>query len=146
MAKNKQKKKVNKKRVKIWLEKVKKFDKKLIPKALAKKRRLVQITNKTPAEAHIMNLLKKTDHLFDYQYTIFFGDFQFYILDFYLPKYKLCIELDGSHHYTDEKQIQHDELRTMRLFNKGIKTIRIPNKEALEHSLETFELYLKEHL
>lgn len=147
-------KNISKKKLKKYIEKKskqlgltpKKWDKKLYPKVLAKQRRLVQITNSTPAEAHIKALLKKTGYSFDYQYTIFFGNFQFYILDFYLPKYKVCIEVDGSHHYTDEKQVKHDELRTMRLYNKGITVIRIPNKQALEHTEETFGDFLKECL
>ena len=33
-----------------------------------------------------------------------------YILDFYCPQLRLCIELDGAHHYTLEGS-EHDYLR-----------------------------------
>jgi len=101
------------------------------PVHLANHRRKVQLNSPTPAELHIKSLLKETDYHFDNQHIMFFGRSQFYILDFYIAKEKLCIEVDGYHHISDTEQSQHDELRDLRLYNKGILTIRILNKEAL---------------
>ena len=52
-----------------------------------------------------------------------------YIADFYCPKLKLVIELDGSQHYSDQG-IAKDEVRTKELNNyKDIAVIRVPNNE-----------------
>ena len=52
-----------------------------------------------------------------------------YIADFYCPKLKLVIELDGSQHYQD-KGIVYDTERTKELSKyKGIKVLRIPNNQ-----------------
>lgn len=49
------------------------------------------------------------------------------ILDFYLPDYNLCIEVDDPSH---EKKIKRDRLRTERLAGLGIKTIRFTNSQV----------------
>ena len=52
-----------------------------------------------------------------------------YIADFYCPKLKLVIELDGSQHYQD-KGIVYDTERTKELSKyKGIRVLRIPNNQ-----------------
>ena len=52
-----------------------------------------------------------------------------YIADFYCPKLKLVIELDGSQHYQD-KGIVYDTERTKELSKyKEIKVLRIPNNQ-----------------
>lgn len=53
-----------------------------------------------------------------------------YILDFYCPEEKLCIELDGSQHF-EMKQKEHDEERTRFLMNFGIRVLRFRNEEIL---------------
>ena len=52
-----------------------------------------------------------------------------YILDFYCPPLKLCIELDGSIHKIKENK-ECDKEREEYLKNKGIKTIRFWNDEV----------------
>ena len=51
-----------------------------------------------------------------------------YILDFYCPKIKLCIELDGSLHKIKENR-DYDKNRDEYLKNKNIRTIRFWNSE-----------------
>ena len=54
------------------------------------------------------------------------GIFSFYILDFYLPKYKLGIELDGTSFHNKER----DEIRDNYILKQaGINIIRITDKE-----------------
>ena len=51
-----------------------------------------------------------------------------YILDFYCPQLRLCIELDGAQHYTmqgEENDAQRDEWL---LREHGIRTLRFENK------------------
>ena len=50
-----------------------------------------------------------------------------YILDFYCPEAKLCIELDGAAHYT-YNGAREDNIRTSFLNSKGIKVIRFENR------------------
>ena len=55
-----------------------------------------------------------------------------YILDFYCPELRLCIELDGAPHFTEERILQ-DKCRTKDLLETHkIQTIRFENKMVLE--------------
>jgi hypothetical protein len=61
-----------------------------------------------------------------------------YILDFYFPKKKLAVELDGQDHYTIWG-VMRDEKRTEFLDKQGIRVIRFENivvYEDLESVLE----------
>ncbi|MCR4959748.1 MAG: DUF559 domain-containing protein [Prevotella sp.] len=50
-----------------------------------------------------------------------------YILDFYCPKLKLCVELDGSSH---EHKYDYDEERTAFLAKQGIRVVRYRNEQV----------------
>ena len=49
-----------------------------------------------------------------------------YIVDFYCSKAKLVIELDGSQHYEQNKEIK-DRTRDKRLEERGLKILRFSN-------------------
>ena len=51
-----------------------------------------------------------------------------YILDFYCPEAKLCIECDGLPHLTPER-IAKDRKRTAWLNTQGIEVIRFTSRE-----------------
>ena len=51
-----------------------------------------------------------------------------YILDFYCPKAKLAIELDGSQHYESDA-VFYDEKRTRYLTQHGIVVLRYTNRD-----------------
>ena len=53
-----------------------------------------------------------------------------YIVDFYCPKEKLVIELDGEVHFNKEA-IEYDMKRTNYLESLNIKVIRFENKEVV---------------
>ena len=56
-----------------------------------------------------------------------------FILDFYCPKLKLAIELDGDYHFHDE-MYERDFLRDKILWEKyNIKTLRYENKIVFEN-------------
>ena len=61
-----------------------------------------------------------------------------YILDFYCPKKKIGIEVDGSQHYTKEG-IEYDRIRTEILNAYKIKIIRFTNKEIRKNFKEVCE-------
>ena len=49
-----------------------------------------------------------------------------YVLDFYCPRLKLCVEVDGEQHaFRREADAKRDEF----LLSKGIKTVRIPSMQ-----------------
>ncbi len=51
-----------------------------------------------------------------------------FIVDFYCPKFKLVIELDGGHHFSEYHQ-KYDEERTEVLGNYGLKVLRFTNHQ-----------------
>ncbi len=55
-----------------------------------------------------------------------------YILDFYCPKIRLTIELDGKSHESKDAE-NYDQERTDYLYNNDIKEIRFKNVEVLEN-------------
>lgn len=67
-----------------------------------------------------------------------------YIADFYCPKKKLVIEIDGGIH--DDATVQeYDKIRQKAIEFKGIKVIRFKNKdvfERMEFVLAEIERYL----
>ena len=54
-----------------------------------------------------------------------------YILDFYCPKLKLAIELDGGQHAQDARQT-YDAERSAYLKSQGIDVLRFWNNEVLQ--------------
>ena len=54
-----------------------------------------------------------------------------YILDFYCPSVKLCVEIDGPAH---EGREAHDERRTQWLAEQGIRVIRFSVADVEERS------------
>lgn len=55
-----------------------------------------------------------------------------YIVDFYLPSYKLVIEVDGESHFIDWWQ-EYDEERTSFLNGLWIQVIRFTNEEVMKN-------------
>lgn len=53
-----------------------------------------------------------------------------FIVDFYCPKLKLVIEVDGDSHFTEEGR-QYDEERTKRLEGYGLRVVRFRNDEVM---------------
>ena len=52
-----------------------------------------------------------------------------YVLDFYCPSLRLCIELDGEIHYNEEVRLKDDE-RTLFLTQNRIHVLRFRNEEV----------------
>lgn len=78
--------------------------------------------------------------LWDYLKSSKLGGFKFirqysagpYILDFYCPKIRLAIELDGNQH-GEKDSILYDNDRTEYLESVNIKTIRFWNNELVKN-------------
>jgi very-short-patch-repair endonuclease len=54
------------------------------------------------------------------------------IVDFYCPKTKLVIELDGSQHYEDEG-MKRDKKRDAYLKNIGLKVLRFSDRDVFKN-------------
>ena len=88
--------------------------------------------NQTDTEKRLWRILRSRQFngvKFRRQYSI--GN---YILDFYSPKHRICIELDGGQHF-EERHIHNDEVRTKSLENLGIKILRFSNKEVFNNMM-----------
>ena len=62
-----------------------------------------------------------------------------YIVDFYCPKFKLAIEVDGETH-GETKQKIYDEKRTKDLKKLGIKILRFTNPEIMTNIENVLEV------
>ncbi len=78
----------------------------------------------TPEEKHLWyDFLKKLPISVKRQKNV-----ENYILDFYIPKHKLAIELDGGQHYTPQG-MEADRIRTEVLQRWGIRVLRYTNAD-----------------
>ena len=96
---------------------------------IIKKNRKKLRTHGTSAEAVLWNSLKNRNInglKFRRQHSL--GK---YIMDFYCPSLKLCIELDGEDHYWQEG-MERDKKKTNFLNSKNIHVIRFENKLVFE--------------
>lgn len=80
----------------------------------------------TPPELEFKATLERANIRFAFQFAIVVEKNYLYILDFYLPEYKLAFELDGWQHETKEGK-RDDRIRTRRLAKVGIAVKRIRN-------------------
>jgi very-short-patch-repair endonuclease len=53
------------------------------------------------------------------------------IVDFYAPKAKLMVEVDGSQHFTPSN-IKKDEIRSAELEKQGLRVLRFNNLQVLQ--------------
>jgi len=86
--------------------------------------------NMTDAERRLWSTIrmKQIDSCQFYRQRII-GD---YIVDFYCPRAKLVIEVDGGQHYSDE-MVEMDRKRDDYLKNLGLKVLRFSNTEVLNN-------------
>ena len=66
-----------------------------------------------------------------------------YVVDFYCPKMRLAVELDGSQHNDDEGK-EYDKERTRYLEAFGVKVIRFWNGDVLKNFEDVIGLIWKE--
>ncbi len=103
-------------------------------KVLLERRRLLR-KNATLAEGKLWEVIRKSKlgAKFIRQYSI--GP---YILDFYVPKLKLAIELDGKHHANTDIQ-EYDKIRTEFLHTADIEVLRFWNAEIINDMPQALE-------
>jgi len=86
------------------------------------------IENITPHEKIVQDALISDNLKHSFQDIQIVKD-EVFILDFYFTTERLCVEIDGFHHY-HEPQKSIDRKRTKLLKTKGIKVIRFNNDEV----------------
>jgi very-short-patch-repair endonuclease len=95
-----------------------------------RERALVFRKHPTPAEALLRQAFRSIEKSYRLrnQHTMF-G----YVVDFFIPKHRIVIELDGDSHQSEEAR-RHDAKRTRILRQiSGLEVIRIPNREVYEN-------------
>jgi very-short-patch-repair endonuclease len=97
--------------------------------------------NMTDAEKHLwakIRMKQLKGYQFYRQKPI--GD---YIVDFYCPRAKLVIEVDGSQHFSDE-MTEYDRIRDEYLSSLGLRVLRFTNTDVLTHTEAVVENIEKE--
>src|SRR5262249_40818778 len=61
-----------------------------------------------------------------------------YIVDFFCPTAKVIVELDGEQHGIDAN-MEHDELRSRNLSDRGYRVLRFSNAQLLNHPEDVLE-------
>ena len=109
---------------------------KIYNKTELKERRRFLRKNQTTAEKKLWKFLQNKKLLnlkFFRQYSI-----DYYIADFYCPKIKFVIELDGSQHFTDNNK-DYDKVRTEIFQSLGITVIRFRNLDIMNNVEKVLE-------
>jgi very-short-patch-repair endonuclease len=103
-------------------------------KEIQKRRRFLR-SNMTFSEKLVWMFLRKhqMNDRFLRQYSV-----DNYVIDFYCPKLKLAIEIDGDVHDL-KRQKMHDKTRQEYLEQLGIKFLRIKNEDLLNNPNKAFE-------
>jgi len=87
--------------------------------------------NMTDAERHLwakIRMKQLKGYQFYRQKPI--GD---YIVDFFCPRARLVIEVDGSQHFSDE-MAEYDRIRNAYLSSLGLRVLRFTNIDVLTHT------------
>lgn len=79
-------------------------------------------------------MLKSLGHKYIFQ-KVFPSPWSFYIVDFYLPKFKVVVECDGDYHVYSDLQRAWDKRRDEYLESLGLHIIRV-NNHALAYPKE----------
>lgn len=111
----------------------------LNPKKTKKKRRYLR-NNMTKWETRLWNDLKQKKML-GYKVRRQYG-VNNYVIDFYCPKLKLGIEIDGEIHFQYRRSIQ-DQEKDRILKSLGIRVIRISTQDVVE-DYESIVLHLED--
>lgn len=82
----------------------------------------------TSIEKTVSEYLTKRDIVFKSQFQI-----GYYIIDIYIPEYKLVIECDGDYWHSTPKMISHDKKKDAYLKNHGYKVIRLQEHKIKEN-------------
>ena len=105
-----------------------------------KEKRRILRANLTDAEKVLWRFLrnKQLGHYFHRQYSV--GR---YVLDFYCPKVRLAIEVDGGGH-AEKTQWEYDRARDRYLTGNNIHVLRFWNNDVLKNTPSVIESVINE--
>lgn len=96
----------------------------------------------TKSEECFKNRLDDLGIRYIFQKGFIGGDF-YCIVDFYLPKpYKLCIEIDGGYHNSEEQK-RKDWAKDKYLRGRKMRVLRIKNEDVLTADIQSLILTAK---
>lgn len=95
------------------------------------KRKEMLLKKNSEAERHFMHLLDKTPFYYIREKCCYDGNYNWCYIDFYIPFYKLGIEIDGKEHNTEKQKIKDKKKSNFLLNERGISIYRITNEECL---------------
>ena len=101
------------------------------------------IHSATKWELKIKNMLDTLGEEYVFQHPIICAKKKLYILDFYFPKTKIAIEIDGAQYHTTPEQKKKDNLRTRRLRKEGITVRRLTNSQVTYYTDQCLNQLLK---
>ena len=103
-----------------------------IPEYNKKNVRIARLLRRTmtDAERKLWSLLRNNQLGVKFRRQVPFGE---HVLDFYCPAAKLCVELDGSQHYSQDG-LKSDVERDDDLRDHGIEVVRYSNAEFLRNT------------
>ena len=100
----------------------------LFNKLTEKEKRRILRKNTTSSEKIVWTYIRRKQILnerFLRQFSI-----EYYVLDFYCPRLRLAIEIDGDSHFINQDAIDYDKERQTYIENLGIEFLRFRNEEV----------------
>ena len=100
----------------------------LFNKLTEKEKRRILRKNTTASEKIVWTYLRRKQILserFLRQFSV-----EYYVLDFYCPRLRLAIEIDGDSHFINQDVIDYDKERQDFIENLGIEFLRFRNEEV----------------
>lgn len=101
------------------------------------------IKSATKWELKIKKMLDTLGEEYIFQHPVICAKKKLYILDFYFPKTKIAIEIDGAQYHTTPEQKKKDNLRTRRLRKEGIIVRRLTNRQVTYYADECLNQLLQ---
>lgn len=98
------------------------------------KRKELLIKNATKSELEFKKILDENNIYYIFQKAFIQGN-NYVIVDFYLPKLKLCIEIDGGYHNTESQQKRDNNKDFYLTKQRNFKVLRIKNEEVLSFTI-----------
>ena len=95
--------------------------------------------NATKSEILFIAKLKYNNIKYEFQKPINYG-FSYYIADFFILKYNIIVEIDGSSHNTDKQKII-DQRKDDFYHSKGYKVLRIKNEDVDSFDTKSLKTY-----
>jgi very-short-patch-repair endonuclease len=100
----------------------------LFNKLTEKEKRRILRKNTTASEKIVWTYLRRKQILnerFLRQFSV-----EYYVLDFYCPRLRLAIEIDGDSHFINQDAIDYDKERQANIENLGIEFLRFKNEDV----------------